>query len=71
MYGLDILCGISMGTFEIPLKISHPCDHFWHYSSSVQSLSKVCATHLKMWEIYGCPIFKGFAETRLHEGAPA
>ena len=24
MYGLDILCGISMGTFEIPHKISHP-----------------------------------------------
>ena len=24
MYGLDILCGISKGTFEIPHKISHP-----------------------------------------------
>ena len=24
MYGLDILCGISNGTFEIPHKISHP-----------------------------------------------
>ena len=24
MYGLDILCGISKGTFEIPQKISYP-----------------------------------------------
>ena len=24
MYGLDILCGISKGTFEIPHKISYP-----------------------------------------------
>ena len=24
MYGLDVLCGISKGTFEIPQKISHP-----------------------------------------------
>ena len=24
MYGWDILCGISQGTFEIPHKISYP-----------------------------------------------
>ena len=24
MYGLDILCGISKGTFETPYKISYP-----------------------------------------------
>ena len=24
MYGLDILCGITKGAFEIPHKISHP-----------------------------------------------
>ena len=24
MYGLDILCGISKGTLEIPYKISYP-----------------------------------------------
>ena len=24
MYGLDILCGISKGTFEIPHKMSYP-----------------------------------------------
>ena len=24
MYEYDILCGISKGTFEIPLKISYP-----------------------------------------------
>ena len=24
MYGLDILCGISKGNFEIPHKISYP-----------------------------------------------
>ena len=24
MYGQDILCGISKGTFEIPHKISYP-----------------------------------------------
>ena len=24
MYGYDILCGISKGTFEIPHKISYP-----------------------------------------------
>ena len=24
MYGEDILCGISKGTFEIPYKIYHP-----------------------------------------------
>ena len=24
MYGKDILCGISKGTFEIPHKISYP-----------------------------------------------
>ena len=24
MYGLDILCGISKGAFEIPHKISYP-----------------------------------------------
>ena len=28
MYGQDILCGISKGTFEIPHKISHPYIEF-------------------------------------------
>ena len=25
MYGLNIMCGILKGTFEIPRKISYPC----------------------------------------------
>ena len=33
MYGQDILCGISKGTFEIPHKISNPyierCKFYW------------------------------------------
>ena len=38
IYGLDILCGISKGTFEIPLKISYPnIENFvqcWKFKSS-------------------------------------
>ena len=40
MYGLDILCGISKGTFEIPHKISFPymkdvdLFHGWIFKSS-------------------------------------
>ena len=32
MYGYDILCGISKGTFEIPHKISYPyIERCWFY----------------------------------------
>ena len=34
MYGQDILCGISKGTFEIPHKMSYPyierCEFYSH-----------------------------------------
>ena len=36
MYGQDILCGISKGTFEIPHKISHPCIERYGFYSQVK-----------------------------------
>ena len=40
MYGYDILCGISKGTFEIPRKISYPyMERCGFYS------------HMKIWEL--------------------
>ena len=37
MYGSDILCGISKGTFEIPLKISYP----YNESYGIYSVMKI------------------------------
>ena len=36
MYGYDILCGISKGTFEIPHKISYPYIERWRFYSKVK-----------------------------------
>ena len=36
MYGLDILCGISKGTFEIPNKISYPYIERYIFYSNVK-----------------------------------
>ena len=32
MYGQDILCGISKGTFEIPHKLSYPYNRYDFYT---------------------------------------
>ena len=36
MYGLDILCGISKGTFEIPHKISYPYIGRFHFHTKLK-----------------------------------
>ena len=36
MYGLDILCGISKGTFDIPHKISYPYIERYGFNSQVK-----------------------------------
>ena len=36
MHGLDILCGISKGTFEIPLKISYPYIERFHFDTTLK-----------------------------------
>ena len=36
LYGLDILCGISKGTFEIPHKISYPYIERYIFYSNVK-----------------------------------
>ena len=37
MYGQDILCGISKGTFEIPHKISYPLIDIIVYKGTFKS----------------------------------
>ena len=52
MYGKDILCGISKGTFEIPYKISCPyierCN--FYTSSKFEELLDLRA-HKRFWNV--------------------
>ena len=45
MYGQDILCGISKGTFEIPHKISYPYIEWDNFYSvlKIYEFSDLCA----------------------------
>ena len=36
MYGEDILCGISKGTFEIQRKISSPCIERYDFNTTME-----------------------------------
>ena len=54
MYGKDILCGISKGTFEIPYKISYQyIERWWFYTILAYNLTTLQWTPYDMCIVCG------------------
>ena len=51
MYGQDILCGISKGTFEIPHKRAYPYIERWafHFKVEIEELLDLTARRRFRW----------------------